>query len=181
MRTTKKITFWTFILPVLSPTFLFLFSILVSFYLVFIFTENDNSLALSIYFILLLTLIVPSLILQFNYYKIDKNKVFIIDDVTNEVKIVDKDMEFTFRLNEIDRVRMINSKNYDDTYRILMPWHPHYYYIICLKNGDEFLVTRLIIQKLEKILNVKIVYKREAFPLISKDTLKRAKNGNVFQ
>ena len=96
--------------------------------------------------------------------------------MTNEVKIVDKEKEFTFRLDEVDRVRMINSKSYDDTYRILMPWHPHYYYMICLKNDDEYLITRLTVRKLEKLLNVRIVYKREAFPFISKNILERTKN-----
>ena len=79
-------------------------------------------------------------------------------------------------MDEVDRVRMINSKSYDDTYRILMPWHPHYYYMICLKNDDEYLITRLTVRKLEKLLNVRIVYKRNAFPFISKNVLERAKN-----
>ncbi|MHB9142073.1 MAG: hypothetical protein ACYC25_09380 [Paludibacter sp.] len=177
MKTTNKITFWSFILPFFSSMFLFLFSILVSFYLFFIFLESNNYWAISIYFVFLLSLIIPSLILQFNYYRIDKNKVLIIDDIINEVRIIDKGTEFIFRLDEVDRVRMVNSKNYDDTYRILMPWHPYYYYMICLKNDDEFLVTRLVVRKLEKLLNVRIVYKREAFPFISKTALKRAKNG----
>ena len=177
MRIIKKITFGSFILPVMSPIFLFIFSILVSFYLFFIFIENYNYLALSIYFTVLLFIFLPSIILQFNYYRVDKNKVLIVDDMTNEVKIVDKEKEFTFRLDEVDRVRMINSKSYDDTYRILMPWHPHYYYMICLKNDDEYLITRLTVRKLEKLLNVRIVYKREAFPFISKNALKREKNG----
>jgi len=132
---------------------------------------------MSIGVIFLLFIIIPSLILHFNYYIIDRNKVLIIDDVTTEVKIIDKETEFTFRLDEVDRVRMINSKNYDDTYRMLMPWKTHYYYMICLKNDDEFLVTRLVVRKLEKLLNVRIVNKREAFPFISKTALKRAKNG----
>ena len=176
MRTTKKITFGSFILQIISPIFLLLFSILVSFKLFFIFIEDNNYFALSIYFIVLLFIILPSIILQFNYYRVDKNKVLIVDDMTNEVKIVDKEKEFTFRLDEVDRVRMINSKNYDDTYRMLMPWKTHYYYMICLKNDDEFLVTRLVVRKLEKFLNVRIVYKREAFPFISKNVLVRAKN-----
>ena len=177
MRTTKKITLVSYILPVISPILLLLFGILVSFYLFFIFMEENNYLALSIYIIVLLSLILPSIILQFNYNKVDKNKVLIIDDITNEVIIVDKESEFSFRLDEVDRVRMINSKSYDDTYRTLMPWHPHYYYMICLKNDDEFIVTRLTVRNLEKILNVRIVYKREAFPFISKNVLKKTKNG----
>ena len=176
MRTTKKITFGSFILPIISPIFLLLFSILVSFKLFFIFIEDNNYFALSIYFIVLLFIILPSIILQFNYYRVDKNKVLIVDDMTNEVKIVDREKELTFRLDEVDRVRMINSKSYDDTYRTLMPWHPHYYYKICLKNEDEYLITRLTVRKLEKLLNVRIVYKREAFPFISKKVLERAKN-----
>ena len=51
--------------------------------------------------------------------------------------------------------------------------------MICLENDDEYLVTRLTVRKLEKILNVRIVYKYKFFSYVSKDELSRAKNGNV--
>ncbi len=177
METVKRMSLGSFILPLIYPIFIFILFFLVSIKLFIIFTIENNYLAMSIGVIFLLFIIIPSLILHFNYYIIDRNKVLIIDDVTTEVKIIDKETEFTFRLDEVDRVRMINSKNYDDTYRMLMPWKTHYYYMICLKNDDEFLVTRLVVRKLEKLLNVRIVNKREAFPFISKTALKRAKNG----
>jgi len=176
METVKKISFGSFILPLIYPIFIFFLFLLVSLKLFIIFTIENNYLAISIGVIFLLFLIIPSLILHFNYYIIDRNKVLIIDNVTNEVKIIDKSTEFTFRLDEVDRVRMINSKNYDDTYRMLMPWKTYYFYMICLKNDDEYLITRLTVRKLEKLLNVRIVYKRNAFPFISKNVLERAKN-----
>ena len=176
METVKKISFGSFILPLIYPIFIFFLFLLVSLKLFIIFTIENKYLAMSISVIFLLFLIIPFLILHFNYYIIDRNKVLIIDNVTSEVRIINKEKEFTFHLDDIDRVRLINSKNYDDTYRMLMPWNT-YYYMICLKNNDEFLVTRLVVRKLEKLLNVRIVYKREAFPFISKNALKREKNG----
>ena len=177
MQTVKKISLWSFILPTMYPFFLFFFFFLVGLKLLVIFIIENNSLAITISFSFFLFIIIPPLILQFYYYKIDRNKVLIIDDTTNEVKIIDKETEFIFRLDEIDRVRIITSKDYDLVYRMLMPWRTYYYYMICLKNDDEFLVTRFIARKLEKILNVRIVYKRVFFPFISKAVLMKAKNG----
>lgn len=83
---------------------------------------------------------------------------------------------YFLKLQDIDRIRMINSNNYDNYYRRPMPWGSHYYYMICLKNNDEYIVTRLTVCKLEKILNVRIVYKRVFFPYITKTILNRTKN-----
>jgi len=176
MKTIKKISFGSFILPLVYPVFLFFLFFFVGFKLFLIFIMENNYLAISISIVFLLFQIIPSFILHFNYYITDRNKVLIIDGITTEVKIIDKGTEFTFRLDEIDRVRMINSKNYDDTYRMLMPWKSHYYYMICLKNDNEYLLTRLTVRKLEKILNVRIVYKREVFPFISKNVSNKAIN-----
>lgn len=139
---------------------------------------NENyEIPVIISFIIAAIQIVPSLALQYNYYKVDQFKNLIIDDLTNKVTIIDAEKEFTFRLDDIDRIRMVHSKRLGESYGKEMAWQPHYYYMICPKNDDEYLVTRLVVRKLEKIINVRIVYKRVFFPFITKEVLKKAKNG----
>lgn len=177
MKTIMKVSFWSYILPLIYPAFLFLsFSLIGSkLFLLFIADLMYPELLVSAAFLLLQ--IIPSLILNFNYYQIDKNKILTIDDSTNEVTITNKDMESRFRLDEIDRIRIINSSSYGNSYKSVMPWKQHYYYMICLKNDDEYLVTRFVARKLEKIINVRIVYKKAIFPFITKEVLRKAKNG----
>lgn len=169
MTVQKKITFSSFILPLMSPILFFLFCIIISSYFLINYIKENEYISL----IILLSLILPSLILQFNYYKIDKRKVLIIDDTSSKVTIINKNKEISFYLEDVDRLRIIHSKNYDDVFRTLSPWHPHYYYFICLKNNDEFLVTRLLVRKLQKVLKVRVVYKRTFFPFISKEIVEK--------
>jgi len=83
---------------------------------------------------------------------------------------------FVFSFDEIDRIRIIHAKRYGQDYFKLRFWSPHYFYMICLKNDEEYIVTRLVVRKLENLLKCRIVYKRKWFPLISKYELSRAKN-----
>jgi hypothetical protein len=99
----------------------------------------------------------------------------IIDEPIDLVTLIDNEKEFSFKLSDVDRVRMIHSKNYDGFWAST-PWKTHYFYMICLKNDDEFLDTRLIDRKLDKLLNVRIVRNRVFFPIITKYYLDRAKN-----
>ena len=92
----------------------------------------------------------------------------------DSVILIDNEKEFSFKLSEVDRVRMIHSKNYDGISS--SPWNSHYFYMICLKNNDEFLVTRLIGKKINELLDVRIVRAKVFFPFITKYYLDRAKN-----
>lgn len=171
-----KASFWSYILPMIYPSFLFIFFLLIGSKLFLLFITDLIYPGLFVGATFLLLQIMPSLILNFNYYQIDKNKVLSIDDSTNEVIINNKDTELRFRLDEIDRIRIINSSSYGNSNRSVMPWKQHYYYMICLKNDDEYSVTRFVARDLEKIINIRVVYKKVFFPFITKEILRRAKN-----
>ena len=174
----NKINLWSFILPLLKPT---LYLLIISFfwsilYLDLYLKEKLNIYLILVYILVLLIQIIPSLILQINYYLFDKSTIFEIDNRSLSLIISRKGIEYIIKIDDVDRVRMIHAKNYDNVQRALMPWSPHYFYMICLKNDEEYIVTRLVVRKLENLLKCRIVYKRKWFPLISKYELSRAKN-----
>lgn len=171
-----KITFWSFLSPLVLPILLFFFMFIVWLNLMFLLIENKNYEMIFVIFILIIFEVVPSIILQLNYLRVDNNKIIEIDTKKSKINIIQNESIFEFSFEDVDRVRMIHSKNYDNVFRGLMPWHTHYYYMICLKNDEEYIVTRLTVRKLEKLLNVRIVYKRVFFPYITKSALNRAKN-----
>ena len=172
---TKKITFISFILPLCDPILAYLFVIVFgSKYLIY-FYLNDYTIFILMITAFLVILVIPSLILQLNYTLFDWKTMLIIDESIDSVRLIDNEKEFSFKLSDVYRVRMIHSKNYDGFWASA-PWKTHSFYMICLKNDDEFLVTRLIGKKLDKLLNVRIVRTRVFFPFITRYYLDRAKN-----
>ena len=172
---TKKITFISYILPLCNPVLSFLLIAILTLKYTIYFYENEYAIFWLMTALYLLIFIIPSFILQLNYTLSDKKTTLIIDESIDLVKLTDNEKEFSFKLSDVDRVRMIHSKNYDGFWASA-PWKTHYFYMICLKNDDEFLVTRLIGKKLDKLLNVRIIRKRVFFPFITKYYLDRAKN-----
>ena len=171
---TKKITFISYILPLCKPILSVLFILIWTLMLNMHYAGNDYTTFFLLTALNLLIFLIPSLILQLNYTLFDKKTMLIIDESIDLVRLIDNEMEFSFKLSDVDRVRMIHSKN--DVGLYSAPWSTHYFYMICLKNDDEFLVTRLIGKKLDKLLNVRIVRAKVFFPFITKYYLDRAKN-----
>jgi hypothetical protein len=176
MNTKYKITLWSISSPLILPIFLFFLMLIVWLKLIIVLLNDKNYAIIGFILVLIIFEIVPSIILQFNYLKIDKNKIIKIDENKFNIEITQNGKKNVFHFDEVDRVRMIHSKNYDNVFRGLMPWYTYYFYVICLKNDDEYIVTRLSVRKLEKIINVRIVYKRVFFPYITKIVLNRAIN-----
>ncbi len=175
MRITKTITPITFILPLISPIFSFLFILTFCFFLQIINDPNDYTVTLFLTTLNIVVFIIPSFILQFNYTKSDKNVTLTIDDSTDHLLLTDNKREFSFKLSEIDRIRIVLSYNHTVDFGS-KPWSSYYFYMICLKNDEEFLVTRLVGGKLDKLLNVRVVKQKVFFPFITKYYLNRAKN-----
>ena len=171
---TKKITFISYILPLCNPVLSFLLIAILTLKYTIYFYENENAIFWLMTVLYLLFFIIPSFILQINYTLSDKKTMLIIDESIDLVRLIDNEKEFSFKLSDVDRIRMIHSKN--DVGLSSAPWSTHYFYMICLKNDDEFLVTRLIGKKLDKLLNVRIIRKKVFFPFITKYYLDRAKN-----
>lgn len=174
MKTIYRITFLSFILPLILPFLFFVFSLILSYGLII--TSNIGVILPICVSVLILLSFVLTFILHYNYYRVDKNKILEIDLNMQEISITQNSKTHLFKLLDVDRVRMTHSSNYDNSYRKTMPWGSYYFYMICLKNDEEFIVTRLVVRKLETILNVRIVYKRVFFPIITKDYLRRANN-----
>ena len=156
MRTTKKITLITFILPLISHIISFILILIICICLQLLNDPNNYTVTLILSTSYFVIFIIPPTILQFNYAKSDKQVRLEIDDSIDFVRLTDGKKEYVFKLSEIDRIRIVDS----DQYSIFLgttPWYTHYFYMICLKNDDEFLVTRLIAHRLEKLLKVRVV------------------------
>lgn len=175
MRTIKRITPITFILPLITYILPFILILFICYCLQFANDPDDYTVTIIFSIIYFVIYILPNIILQFNYAQSDKQVHLEIDDAIDFVSLTDGKKEYVFKLSEIDRIRIVDSDQYSP-FLSTLPWLNYHFYMICLKNDDEFLVTRLIARRLEKILKVRVVKQTVFFPYITKYYLNRAKN-----
>jgi hypothetical protein len=85
--------------------------------------------------------------LHFSYYQIDKHKRLVIDGLEN-ISIIDNNGTYSFALDQIVSITNIHSGLNNRT-----PWNDYNFSIFKLKNGQEMILTCLILD-LDDIVDI---------------------------
>lgn len=109
--------------------------------------------------------LIPALYLHLEYLLMNRGLSYEI--TTNEFIQGENDQERTIKVEEIDKVIVYKSASMDKGGIPFLAIESYYYARIILKSGDEFILTRLLIPKLEEVIKslkgVKFLRKKRLF------------------
>ena len=153
---------------IIYTVIIFIFELLLFYY----FRETFLFLSLLILLVYLFTILIPLLVLFFNYFKYDKNVQVIVTKeslIINEKKIERKFME---------SIIIIATYQHFNEYKgaTSLAYNDYFYYIkIVTKQGNSFYLTSLLDYKIDTILKtyypeIPIIEKIKSFPLISEES-----------
>jgi len=131
-------------------------------FFIILFTMLDVNLTapiicLSICFILL----IPSIVIHINFYKTDKGKTIIINHNESWLILEEKKKKLKITQSDIKEVFIFDNNEG----RMINFWNYYCYYLIKLNNGNEVILTSLILRKSEFPFHIN--YTRNKFiPLV---------------
>jgi len=164
-----KVNFISFIKPCILPVFLFLLFVLL-YIPIIIFTKNSERYLvpwivgicwISITFI-------PIIILHINYYFNDRKKQLVINNLKKKLSLIQEDQIKEISYNEIEVVEKYSA----DLFFSRLPFKTYYYYKIIIKNKAPLYISRMIIEKLERKINISCIEFNSVFyPFILRDAV----------
>ena len=114
-----------------------------------------------------LVFFIPQLILHMNYYMKNKGDIFYYDPLGQRVTINHKGESASFSFDDIQLLRRFKSYPFAQNRMQWFPWDNYNYSIIQLKNGQEFIVTSLLVPNMDlPIDSDKIILEKSFYPIL---------------
>lgn len=138
-------------------------------YLELVLAEQGKLIPFAIVFTVLwlLFLSIPNLILNINYWLIDRKKNITVDFDSESITIEKKDKQ-TIYFKDIVKMYKIGGFSKSDGCYSVVPWGHYYYYKIELQNNSSLYFTRFLAQNFEKKLsNISYEYLQQKYPFVS--------------
>lgn len=111
--------------------------------------------------------VLPAIIIHINYYLANRGDTLLFSFQDRIVTIIHKGNSTTFTLDDIDHIEKYMSYNLAADRSGVIPWDDYNHTIIYLKNGQEFIVTSLLVPNLRLPLEGdKIVVKTNFYRLV---------------
>ncbi len=115
----------------------------------------------------ILIFLIPQLILHINYYRRNKGDIFFYDPAGQRVTINRKGESASFSFSDIELIKRFKSYPLADNRMQWFPWDNYNYSIIRLKNGQEFIITSLLVPNMDLPINSsRIKLKKRFYPII---------------
>ena len=99
--------------------------------------------------VVFLLFFIPQLILHINYYTKNKHDIFFYDPVGQRITINHKGESASFSFSDIQSIDRFKSYPLAENRMQWFPWDSYNYSIIRLKNGQEFIVTSLLVPNMD--------------------------------
>lgn len=119
-------------------------------------------------FIVLGFYLFTTLFIHFNYLVKDKNKALELDYVKKKIIFyngVEKMLEKS--LDCVDKIEVYQTNRYKQRIINLSPWSAYFYYIVYFKNNENIIMSRLLIDDLEKqVKDTNVYHMNRFYPLI---------------
>lgn len=110
----------------------------------------------------------PAIIIHINYYFVNYGNIFQYYHEERKITIVHKGKSTTFNLDDIDCVRRSMSFNLAAKRSFITAWEGYNHSYICLKNGQRFTITSLLVPYLDLPLEEGKVIIKENFYRLAK-------------
>ncbi|MCH7415700.1 hypothetical protein MM213_19525 [Belliella sp. R4-6] len=118
-------------------------------------------------FVVFMIFLIPQLILHINYYRQNNGDVFIYDPLDQRIVINTKGESASFSFNEIELIKRFKSYPLAENRIQWFPWDNYNYSIIQLKNGQQFIITSLLVPNMDlPIDSGKIKLKKSFYPIL---------------
>ncbi|MEQ8358170.1 MAG: hypothetical protein RH860_01690 [Cytophagales bacterium] len=100
---------------------------------------------------------IPSFLLHFQYFLINRNKELIIDEDSSEIMFRNRNTNKLIVFTEGDIREIIDSKTKEKKNKqsSFFPWYNYSYATIILKNGIEICITSLLVNNIESVFDQK--------------------------
>jgi hypothetical protein len=127
-------------------------------------TETNPTSHILLGVIIFVVMVVPAASIHLNYYLVNRNDVFSYDSIYREVTIDQKNVSFTFKLDDIKCIKRFMSPNLAANRALVSPCDEYNYSIIIFENGKEFIVTSLLLPNLNlPVDHEKLMIKKTLF------------------
>lgn len=111
--------------------------------------------------------VLPTIIIHINYYLANRGDSLMFSSQDSIITITHKGKPTTFTLDDIDHIEKYMSYNLAANRSGVIPWDDYNHAIIYLKDGQEFIVTSLLVPNLNLLLEAeKIVIKTNFYRFV---------------
>lgn len=146
--------------------YLSIFSIL-PIYMINRFGTNDALIFIQLSILGFLLFFLPQLILHINYYMRNKRDIFFYDPVGQRITINHKGESASFSFSDIELIKQFKSYPLAEDRMQWFPWDNYNYSIVRLKNGQEFIITSLLVPNMDlPIDSDKIKLMKKFYPIV---------------
>lgn len=133
---------WTFVIYLLG-------SILYPIYMINRFGSEDKLFFVQTAFCLFFVFFIPHLIIHLNYYYLNRNDLFGVDNLQGKIFFEQDGVRKNYGFADIEFVEQYRSLPFAENRTRWFPWDKYNYSIISLKGGKKIIVTSLLVPKLE--------------------------------
>jgi hypothetical protein len=146
--------------------YLLIFSIL-PVYMVNRFGFGDTLIFLQLSILGFLLFFVPQLIIHINYYMRNKGDIFLYDPVGKRITINRKGESASFLFSDIELIKRFKSYPLAENRMQWFPWDNYNYSNIRLKNGQEFIITSLLVPNMDlPIDSGRVKLEKRFYPIV---------------
>ncbi|SEJ41728.1 hypothetical protein SAMN05192553_103786 [Cyclobacterium xiamenense] len=116
---------------------------------------------------LFLVFFIPQLVLHINYYMKNKGDIFFYDPVGQRITINHKGESASFSFSDIELIKRFKSYPLAEDRMQWFPWDNYNYSMVRLKNGQEFIITSLLVPNMDlPIDSDKIKIMKRFYPIV---------------
>lgn len=114
-----------------------------------------------------LIFLIPQLIIHINYYTKNKGDIFFYDPAGQRITLNHKGESFSFTFGDIELIKRYKSYPLAENRMQWFPWDSYNYSIIRLKEGQEYIVTSLLVPNMDlPVESKKIKLKKTFYPIV---------------
>jgi hypothetical protein len=118
-------------------------------------------------FVTILIFLIPQIILHINYYMRNKGDIFFYDPTGRRITINRKGESASFSFSDIELIKRFKSYPLAENRMQWFPWDNYNYSIIRLKNGQEFIITSLLVPNMDlPIDSGRIKLEKRFYPIV---------------
>ncbi len=127
----------------------------------------DYAKIISISFVTILIFLIPQIILHINYYIKNKGDIFFYDPVGQRITINHNGESASFSFSDIELIKRFKSYPLAEDRMQWFPWDNYNYSMVRLKNGQEFIITSLLVPNMDlPIDSDKIKIMKRFYPIV---------------
>lgn len=137
---------------------------LLPYYLVYRFGSEDIIVYYIGCFVLFLLFFIPQLVVHLRYYWLDRGRIFYYIPDNQRFSLCLRDgREFKFSFDDIEQLERNKSYPLAENRMLWFPWDSYNYSVIRLKNGQQFIVTSLLVLNMDLPLEDSKIKLRKRF------------------